>query len=217
MEDRELFEKATGLYSAVIADSLDSYGFFNHCPDPAIRPMKQDSVLMGRVATLVTADVYEVPENPYALEIEAVDALKKDQVLVVKCSTTRYSAFWGGLLTNAAVGRGARGVMVDGYSRDCREILSLNFPVFCRGFTPYDSKGRQEGILRNVPIDFGGIQVKPGDFIYGDIDGIVVVPKEQEDEVINAAWEKVQGESKVREELKAGISVAKVFAKYRIL
>ena len=106
---------------------------------------------------------------------------------------------------------------MDGYSRDCREILSLNFPVFCRGFTPYDSKGRQEGILHNVPIEFGSVRVKPGDFVYGDMDGIAIVPLEHEDVVINYAWEKVQGESKVREELRAGASVAEVFAKYHIL
>ena len=151
------------------------------------------------------------------MEIQAVDALREDEVLLVQCSAVQPSAFWGGLLTNAAVGRGARGVVVDGYSRDCREILSLNFLVFCRGFSPLDSKGRQEGILHNVPIQLGGVSVKPGDFVYGDIDGIVIVPSKVEDKVITAAWEKVQGESKVREELRAGVSVKDVFAKYGIL
>ncbi len=217
METKELLKKAEKLYSAVIADCLDAAGYRNQCPDPEIRPINRDSILMGRAATLVTSDVFEVPESPYEMEIQAVDALREDEVLLVQCSAVQPSAFWGGLLTNAAVGRGARGVVVDGYSRDCREILSLNFPVFCRGFSPLDSKGRQEGILHNVPIQLGGVSVKPGDFVYGDIDGIVIVPSKVEDKVITAAWEKVQGESKVREELRAGVSVKDVFAKYGIL
>ena len=217
MEDKELFEKSTRLYSAVIADCLDAAGYRNQCPDPGIRPINRDSILMGRAATLVTSDIFEVPENPYEMEIKAVDSLREDEVLMVQCSGVQLSAFWGGLLTNAAIGRGARGVVVDGYSRDCREIISLDFPVFCKGFCPLDSMGRQEGILHNVPIKLGGVSVNPGDFVYGDIDGIVIVPREVEDKVITAAWEKVQGESKVREELRAGMSVAEVFAKYHIL
>lgn len=217
METKELLKKAEKLYSAVIADCLDTAGYRNQCPDPGIRPINRDSILMGRVATLLTTDVFEIPENPYEMEIMAIDALQTDEVLMVQCSAVQPSALWGGLITNGALGRGARGVVVDGYSRDCREILALNFPVFCRGFTPLDSKGRQEGILHNVPIQVGGVLVKPGDFVYGDIDGIVVVPSEVEDKVITAAWEKVQGEDKVRDELRTGVSVKDVFEKYGIL
>lgn len=106
---------------------------------------------------------------------------------------------------------------MDGGARDYREIVSLNFPVFCKGLTPLDSCGRMDGKERDIPIVCGGIKVHPGDLVYGDVDGVVVVPQEIADEVITRAWEKVRGENTVREELRAGASVVKTFEKYGIL
>ena len=133
------------------------------------------------------------------------------------CNTGSLSAVWGGLLSNAAVGRKAAGVITDGSARDYIEIVDLNFPTFCKGLTPYDSLGRMDGKERDIPVECGGIRVNPGDFVFGDIDGVVVVPKEIFEEVIEKAWEKVQGENSVREELRAGASVVKTFEKHGIL
>jgi regulator of RNase E activity RraA len=107
--------------------------------------------------------------------------------------------------------------VTDGGARDYAEIVELGFPTFCRGLTPYDSLGRMDVVETNVAIRCGGIAVRPGDLIFADVDGIVVVPQELADEAISKAWEKVKGESKVREALRAGASVAETFAKYRIL
>jgi regulator of RNase E activity RraA len=158
-----------------------------------------------------------VPQNPYNLEMQVVDGLREGQVLVSQCETAELSAAWGGLLTTAARSRNARGVVTDGGARDYVEIVELGFPTFCRGLTPYDSLGRMDVVETNVPIRCGGISVRPGDLVFADVDGIVVVPQEVADEAIRKAWEKVKGENKVRDALRAGASVAETFARYRIL
>jgi len=138
-------------------------------------------------------------------------------MVVAQCHARELSAFWGGLLTNAALGRQAAGVVTDGGVRDYGEITSLGFPTFAAGLTPYDSLGRMDGKLRNTPITCGGVRVCPGDLVFADVDGVVVVPQGIAQEAIARAWEKARGESTVREELRAGASVVKTFRKYGIL
>ena len=115
------------------------------------------------------------------------------------------------------MGHKVAGVITDGGVRDYDEILELNFPTFCAGLTPYDSLGRMDGKKRNVPIVCGGVKVSPGDLVFADVVGVVVVPQGIVDKVIAKAWEKVQGESLVRQELRSGAGVVKTFKKYHIL
>jgi len=102
-------------------------------------------------------------------------------------------------------------------TRDAARITAMNYPVFASGFCPLDSKGRMEAVAYNVPIRVGAVVVRPGDFMYGDLDGIVAVPRELADVALAKAWEKATGENKVRDELAKGRSVREVFAEYRIL
>jgi regulator of RNase E activity RraA len=171
----------------------------------------------GEAVTLYFETVTDVPEKPFQLEMETLDSAKEGQVIVAQCNATDLSAFWGGLLTNAAVGRKVAGAISDGGARDYNEIVSLNFPTFCCGVTPYDSLGRMDAKERDIPIVCGGIRVVPGDLVFGDVDGVVVVPQKMTDEVIAKAWEKVQGENTVREELRNGASVVETFKRYGIL
>jgi regulator of RNase E activity RraA len=124
---------------------------------------------------------------------------------------------WGGLLSNAAVGHGGAGVITDGGARDYREITDLGFPVFCSGLSPLDSLGRMDALARNVPIVCGGVTVMPGDLIFADVDGVVVVPQGVAEVAIARAWEKVQRENTVREELRAGAGIVETFQKHHIL
>lgn len=185
--------------------------------DPSIKPLLPTMKTWGEAATMYFEAVAEVPEHPFKLEMEVIDDIKEGQVIVAQCNAAELSAFWGGLLTNAAIGRKAAGAISDGGARDYGEIVELGFPTFCRGLTPYDSCGRMDGRERDIPVVVGGIRIVPGDLIYGDVDGVVVVPQDIADEVIDKAWEKVQGENTVREELRAGASVVETFRKYGIL
>ena len=210
-------EKLEKCYSAVIMDVMDGMNVRVRCMDPAVKPLVPSMRAWGEAVTVYVETVGEVPEKPFQLEMEVIDDLKEGQMIVAQCNAVNLSAFWGGLLTNAAVGRKSPGVVVDGGARDYREIVSLDFPVFCKGLSPYDSCGRMDGKERDIPIVCGGIKVYPGDLVYGDCDGVVVVPQEMAGEVIEKAWEKVRGENTVREELRAGAGVVETFYKYGVL
>jgi len=210
-------QKLSQCFSSVIMDTLDSVGRRAQCMDPMIKPLLPSMRTWGEAYTIRFDAVVEVPKEPYGLEIQAVDNLRNGHVLVSQCNSSEISAAWGGLLTTAARARGARGVVTDGGARDYTEIVELGFPTFCRGLTPYDSLGRMDVTEIDVPIRCGGVAVRPGDLIFADVDGTVVIPQELADEVISKAWEKVNAESKVRDALRAGASVVETFAKYRVL
>ena len=210
-------EKLEKLYSAVIMDVMDQMNVRVQCMEPRVKPLIPTMRTWGEAVTIYFETVTDVPEKPFQLEMEVLDDAKEGQVIVAQCNAFELSAYWGGLLTNAAVGRKVAGSICDGGTRDYNEIVSLNFPTFCIGLTPYDSQGRMDGKERDIPIVCGGIRVCPGDLVFGDVDGVVVVPLEMADEVIARAWEKVQGENTVREVLRAGAGVVKTFEKYGIL
>lgn len=205
------------LYSAVLADVLDSLDQRDFALPAELRPLRNDWRLFGRAATLSTVPVAAVPEKPYAMEMACVDALQPGDVLVATTNGDRSGALWGELLSTASRAHGAVGAVIDGLTRDAGKILEMNFPVFALGFSPLDSKGRMDAIAHNQPIRVGACTIRPGDFIFGDIDGLVVIPIEVAEEALSRAITKAKGENKVREELLKGRSVAEVFAEYGIL
>jgi regulator of RNase E activity RraA len=165
-------------------------------------------------------DVYAPPptgENPYALEIKLIDSLAPGDLPVFACGKTGRIGPWGGLLSTAAMVRGAAGAVMDGLVRDIREIRAMKFPVFHAGVGPLDSKGR--GILAqiDVPIECAGVRVATGDLVFGDADGCVVVPQAIEAEVIAAARERLKGERGTMEALRAGRKLGDVFAEFGVL
>jgi regulator of RNase E activity RraA len=213
----EYDDKLSHCFSSVIMDVLDTLGRRVQCMDPAIRPLVPSMRMWGEAVTARFASVREVPRKPYGLEMQVVDGLREGQILASQCETGELSAAWGGLLTTAAMSRKARGVVTDGGARDYEEIVELGFPTFCRALTPYDSLGRMDVVEINGAIRCGGIGVRPGDLIFADVVGTVVVPQELADEAINKAWEKIRGENQVRDALRTGASVADTFAKHGIL
>src|SRR5262245_43706615 len=205
------------LTSAVLADVLDGLGHRSSALPPAVRPRRPEWKLCGRAATLSTLPVAVEPANPYAVELECVDALRPGEVLVATTNGDTGSALWGELLSTVARARGAVGAVIDGLTRDAARILAMDFPVFATGFCPLDSKRRLDGVTYGQPIRVGACVVRPGDWVFGDMDGVVVVPADLADAAFARALEKVTGENRVREELARGRSVREVFAEYRIL
>jgi len=210
-------DKLDKCFSAVLQDVMDGMNVRVQCMDASIKPLDPGMRTWGEALTIYLETVTEVPEHPFQMEMELLDSANEGHIIIAQCNSKELTAFWGGLLTNAAVGRKMTGVIIDGGARDYNEIMELGFPVFCKGLSPYDSLGRMDAKECDVPVECGGIRVNPGDLIFGDVDGIVVVPQEIVDEVIAKAWEKVQGESTVREELRNGAGVADTFKKYGIL
>lgn len=207
------------LFTAVLSDCLDAAGHRNQAMHARIRPLDESLVLCGRARTALYVDVYDAPEgeNPYELEIRLVDDLKADEVPVFACGASGRIAPWGELLSTAAKARGAAGTVMDGLTRDVRAIRDMKFPVFANGIGPLDSKGRGKVAAIDVPVEVAGARVAPGDLVFGDADGVVVVPRAVETQVIAAALAKVAGENATREALARGEKLADVFRRHGIL
>ncbi len=217
-DDLELFRQIEEhLYTAVISDSLDELGYRNQALREFMRPLSPSDRFVGWARTFSYVDIYHIPENPYAMEIAALDSILPGEVVVVSTAGSLQNAPWGELLSTAARARGARGAVIDGLVRDVRKIQDLEFPVFARGIKPVDSKGRGTIIDYNVPIECAGTRVSPGDLVFADYDGVITVPAEVLPNVIQLAMEKVEKENGSRAELLQGAYLKDVFAKYGVL
>ncbi len=214
-----LGEMREKLFVSVLSDCLDSVGLMHQALPSRIRPLDEASVMVGRARTAAFMEVYhhEAGSNPYELEIALVDSLKADEIPVFACSNPARVAPWGELLSTAAKARGAVGALMDGCTRDVRAIKAMGFPVFHGGIGPLDSKGRGRIMAIDVPIECAGVRVDPGDLLFGDADGVVVVPQRVEAEVLRLAMEKVTGEHNTLRDLQRGDKLADVFARYGIL
>ncbi len=207
------------LFAALLSDVLDGLGYMHQALPPRIRPLNDASVMVGRARTALFADIYAIDpeENPYELEIALIDSLQSDQIPVFACGATGRVAPWGELLSTASSVRGAAGALMDGLVRDIKAIRAMGFPVFHGGIGPLDSKGRGRIIALDVPVECAGVLVHSGDLIFGDADGVIVVPQEIEAAALEAAFEKLKGERSTLADLRAGISLSEVFAKYGVL
>lgn len=219
MDKTRIAEARARLYSGVISDVLDGLGHMHHAMAPGIRPLDDGLVLFGRARTGLYMPVYHVEAgvNPYELEIALVDDLKPDDVAVLACPPGNRIAPWGELLSTAAHARGAAGMVTDGLVRDVKLIREMRFAAFSGGIGPLDSKGRGMIMKIDVPVECGGVPVAPGDWIFGDIDGVCVIPAGLAEETVRLALQKVAQETTVRKELAAGESLRSVFARHQIL
>jgi regulator of RNase E activity RraA len=216
--DLELFRHIENeLYTAVVADSLDELGYRNQALREFIRPLSSDDCFAGWARTLACVDTYHIPCDPYAMEIEALDSVLGGEVVVASTADSLRNAPWGELLSTAARARGARGAVIDGLVRDVKKIQALQFPVFARGIKPVDSKGRGIILDYNVPVECAGVRVNPGDLVFADYDGVVVVPAEVLPQVIEMATEKVHKENGSRKELLDGAFLRDVYDKFGVL
>jgi len=212
-----LLERLERLYPAVVADCLDKVGVRTNVMDPRIRPLYPEARMAGFAATVRAVQVSGPPANRddyYKGELQAVDALRADDIMLV---STVQGSYWGELLATASRYRGARGIVVDGYTRDTLELIEMQFPTFVAGISCHDSLGRIDVAAVGVPIECGGVRVEQGDLVLADFDGVVVVPAAVADEVIALAEEKVAGENLVRSKLAEGMPVWDAFRTYGVI
>jgi 4-hydroxy-4-methyl-2-oxoglutarate aldolase len=208
------------LYTPVLSDVLDSFGLMRQALRPFVRPLDEALVLFGRVRTgrYQIASIATPGRNPYALEMDLIDDLKPGEVPVLACGgPTHWIAPWGELLSTAALARGAAGCVTDGLVRDVARIRAMHFPVFAGGIGPLDTKGRAEMVAMDAVVEIAGVRVSPGDWVMGDVDGVVFIPADNADAVFRAALNKIEAEDTTREELKAGDSLHAVYARHGVL
>jgi regulator of RNase E activity RraA len=209
------------IYVAAICDILDDMGYRNQAMHHRLRPLLPDirnCGFIGRARTFEWIEVDHVDEaNPYGLEIDAMDALHEGDVVVHSTDYNRTNAPWGELMSTIAKRKGVAGCVCDSQVRDCIKIIDMNFPVYYAGIRPLDSKGRGLVIAYDVPVRCGEVMVHPGDLIFADFDGIVVIPKAIEQEVAQRAKEKVHVENLSRADLLRGKTLSEVYDKYKAL
>lgn len=213
-------EQLKPLSAAILSDIVDSLGLKRRAMRPFVRPLDDAQVMVGRARTGLYMPAYALRdgENPYEIEIALVDDLQPQEVVVLACNgPSERIAPWGELLTTAAQVRGAAGCVTDGLVRDVRQIRAMHFPVFHGGIGPLDTKGRARMVERDVRVECGGVSIDPGDLVFGDVDGVVVIPRSHEHAVMDLALEKVRGEDNTRDALLQGESLANVFKRLGIL
>jgi len=224
--DNELFDLVKKeLFTALVGDVLDKHGYFNQFLPANIKPISPDMVVVGRAMPVLEADIYgqvveqtknELMKKPFGLMFQAIDNLKPNEVYICSGASATY-ALWGGLLTARAIKLEAAGAVLNGFSRDTNEILQSNFPTFSFGGYAQDQGPRGKVIDYRVPILIGGIVVSPGEIVFGDRDGVIIIPKEMEQIIFKEALEKARGERLVRKALEAGMTTVEAFNTFGIM
>jgi 4-hydroxy-4-methyl-2-oxoglutarate aldolase len=224
-DDSELFAVAKNeLFVALVGDVLDQLGYQRQFLSPCLKPVEPSMVILGRAMPVLEADFFaerhqghaSISAQPFGLMFAALDDLKAGEVYICAGASHRY-ALWGGLMSTRARRCGAAGAVVHGFHRDTNEILRLNFPVASFGAYAQDQGPRGKVIDWRIPIEVDGVRVEPGDVVYGDRDGVVIVPSALVEPAFAGAFEKVRGENAVLKALEAGMTAADAFSKFGIM
>jgi 4-hydroxy-4-methyl-2-oxoglutarate aldolase len=215
--DNELFTLLKQeLYTPVLGDILDAMGSYHHFLPQPIQPMREAMKIAGRAMPVNQIDVYGPQETPFGLLTEALDQLRPGEVYIASGGGMR-CAYWGEILTATARMRGAAGAVIDGFHRDTPQVLSQNWPVFSRGRYAADSAVRTMIQAYRVAVEIGGVWVNPGDLVFADQDGVLVIPRDIEAEAVTRALEKARGEKQVRAAIEGGMSSTEAFSRFGIL
>ena len=215
------------LFTAVVGDVLDRLGRQHQFLPSGLSPLQPAMRIVGRAMPVLEADVIEagagrpasrgpLAGKPFGLMLEALDDLKPGEVYIATGGSLRY-AMWGGLMTTRARYLSAAGAILDGHIRDAGEIERMDFPVFSRGLYAQDQGPRGQVIDYRCPIELGGVRIDPGDLLFGDREGVVVIPRDCEDAVLAGALEKVSTEDEVAIAIQNGMSACEALRTYGVM
>ena len=226
-DDDQLFRLFEAeLFVAVVGDVMDTLGLTHQFLPPVFRPVDEATRLIGRAMPVLEADVFATPdtasgknpllERPFGLMFEALDSLKPGEIYVATGASPRY-ALWGELMSTRAGLLGARGALLDGFARDIGGIRALGFPCFCTGYYAQDQGPRGRVVDYGSPIEIGGVRIEPGTLLFGDREGVLVIPKAAEAEIVRLALEKARGETLVAQAIRQGMSAVEAFTTFGIM
>jgi len=224
--DYELFAlMRQRLFPAVVGDILDTMGLLRQFLSPGIRPLRSGMVIAGRAMPVLETNCFSASEpdgqlpisrQPFGLLFQALDDLKAHEVYVATGCAPQF-ALWGGLMTTRAMHLKAAGAVLDGYSRDTPEVLESGLPVFSYGGYAQDQGPRGKVVDYRVPVEINGVRIAPGDIVFGDLDGVLVIPRHAEEEAIRKALEKASTENKVRDAIQQGMSTVQAFQTFGVM
>ena len=213
------------LFPAVVGDILDAMGLLKQFLSPGIRPLRSSMVIAGRAMPVLETNCFAASEpngqlpisrQPFGLLFQALDDLKEHEVYVATGCAPQF-ALWGGLMTTRAMHLKAAGAVLDGYSRDTPEVLESGLPVFSYGGYAQDQGPRGKVVDYRVPVEINGVRIAPGDIVFGDLDGVLVIPRHAEEEAIRRALEKASTENKVRDAIQKGMTTVDAFKTFGVM
>ena len=213
------------LFPAVVGDILDTMGCLHQFLTPSIKPLRSDMVVLGRAMTVLESHAFAASEpagqlplsrQPFGLLFQALDDLKEHEVYMTTDCAPQF-ALWGGLMTTRAKHLKAAGAVLDGWSRDTNEVLASGLPVFSYGGYAQDQGARGKVVDYRVPVEINGVRIQPGDIVFGDLDGVLVIPRHAEEEAIRRAVEKATTENRVRDAIEQGMSTVEAFRTFGVM
>ena len=211
MEHIDFQKFSSFLYSGLLCDVMDQMGYPNQCFSKEFQPLTQDMKLFGRAFTAVMQEIFEPVEKPLVNQTKAIAAMGANEVYVLKTCGAYNAGVWGEILSTAARMNGAVGAVIDGMSRDSDNIIKMGYPTFSRGHLPTTAKNRAEIVAWQVPVVIDGVKVAPGDLIFGDLDGVCVIPREIEDAVLQECLDLEERENVIRNKILAGVNIVDAF------
>jgi regulator of RNase E activity RraA len=225
MDDNQLFQQMRDeLFVAAVGDVLDTMGWQHQFLPAGIAPLEKSMRVVGRAMPVLEADVINdgspsagpLSGKPFGLMLEALDDLKPGEIYIATGASLRY-ALWGGLMSTRALHLKAAGAILDGYVRDADEIERLGFNVFCRGTYAQDQGVRGQVIDYRCTIEIDGVRIAPGDLLFGDREGVLVIPRAVEREAVAKALDKVRTENKVADAIRGGMSACAALATFGVM
>jgi regulator of RNase E activity RraA len=204
------------LYSPAIGDILDVLGLWHQFLPQAIQPLRTEEVIVGRAMPVQIADAWGRQRSPFGRMTEALDQIQPHEIYIATGGSMNCAA-WGEIMTATARARQGAGAIIDGFHRDTPRVIEQEWPVFSRGRFAQDAGVRSKVVDFRCPVEIGGVAIQPGDLVFGDLDGVVVVPQAVEKEVFERALEKARAEKVVRKDIEDGLSSTEAFRKYGIL
>ena len=216
MKEAELFQQMREkLYTPVVGDILDAKGYTHQFFPQNIRPLREHMKIAGRAMTVLMIDVFGEQEKPFGRLCECLDQIRPDEIYVATGGTAR-CAYWGELLTATAKARGGAGAVVNGWHRDTPQVLEQGWPVFSMGCYAQDSSVRTQVVDFRCQIEIGQATIRDGDYIFGDVDGVLVIPSAIAEEVVEEALEKAAKEKGLRAAVESGMSVTEAFERFGV-
>lgn len=209
--DNRIEELKGKLYSGIICDVLDKKGYRNQALSNAIRGLNNNTTIFGPAFTSIGTEVYSMPADPLTAQCKVVDQLGENEIYVLATRGHYNCAVFGELFATAVRGRKGAGVLLDGFARDMKALNEMDFPLFYRGKNPKTSKGRCEINECQIPVTIDGVTINPGDYIFGDIDGVVIIPRDVVEDVLDSAMKTIEQENEVRDRLINGSSLAQAY------
>ena len=210
--DTEYRQRLQRLSTTNIADALDALGLKG--ATYGIRPVWENAgKILGRAVTLKLTAA-GLTKGKHHLGVKAIEAAEAGDVIVIDNGGRIDTSCWGGILANGAKMKGVSGVVVDGAIRDVDDCMEAQFPAYARGAVVATARGRIMEEATNILIQFGGVQVRPGDVVMGDRSGVVIIPQEKLDEVVKKAEEFYAKEEQMVAEIRSGVSMLEVDNKY---